>query len=240
MIQTSKLPIGFVLLASLAFSGGCGKAPSAPTPAAPAAKTSWSIDEMAEDPEGYLRWARERLFEQRKLREERLKSVSEKRAEVEARRAKFALNVDDCDNIVARFRTSIRRADDEDRWPFVVNGRSFDRAKAEAVVAECVRRTEERRPFLAVYDEALAKLGDVASQLKSDLAALERTREKLELDYERVRLSKGVAELADLKKTEAEIAHYAELLKQVVEEATPGSPGGKPEPPPIDVDKLFQ
>jgi hypothetical protein len=234
-----------LFVAVVAFTGaGCGEA-GTPTPSragAPdanrARKTEWSPDEMAADPAGYLTWAKARLEEQRKTREARLAAVAERKKEILARREKFSENVDGCGNIAKRMRVAIRKAEEEDR-PINMAGRTFDRTKADQIVTECERRIEERKPFLQVYDDALSKLEQVAASFRKELEELARLKERLELDLERVRLSQGVAEIAQLKKTEAEIAHYAKIVASVAEDAAP-LPAASSEPAPVDLDALLK
>jgi hypothetical protein len=240
-------PLRSVLLASSAAlalcAASCGDAsaakPSAGKPAS-APKTEWSPGEMAADPEGYLVWARERLDEQKKVREDRLRKLADRRKEIEGRRAKFAENVEGCERIVKLMGAAVRRADDEDRWPASMGGRTFERDKADLIMKECRKRVEERAPFLQVYDEALAKLDQGVAKFKQELGELAKVREKVELDLERIRLSQGIAELAQLKRTESEIAHFSGLLAAVVEDTTPGAPVGNAEPPPVDLDALLK
>lgn len=235
----ARLLAAGLLAASFASCGDSGpKAPAAP--AKPAAKTEWSQEDMTSDPVGYLRWALERLDQQRKVREERLAKIDERRKEIVAKRAAYASTVDDCDNIVKRMRTAIRRAEDEDRWPVSLGGRTFERDKAEQVIQACERRVAERRPMVQVYDDALGKLDATAAAFRGELRTLAEVRAKTELDLERVRLSQGVAELAQLKKTEAEIAHYAKILGSVADDATGAAAGLPAEPPPVDLESLLK
>lgn len=229
-----------VLLAAAV--AGCGDGGGSPSPVAPkaAVKTEWSPDEMSSDPEGYLRWAIDRLDQQRKVREERISKIAVRRKEIVAKRAAYATNVDDCDNIVKRMRTAIRRAEDEDRWPVSLGGRTFERDKAEQVIQACEKRVAERKPMVQVYDDALAKLDATSAAFRAELQTLGEVRSKTELDLERVRLSQGVAELAQLKKTEAEIAHYAKILGAVADDVTGAAAGLPSEPPPVDLDSLIK
>ncbi len=239
ILRVFVFPAAAALMFSAAGCGDSGPVSPKKTPAsAKAPKTEWSPDEMAADPDGYLVWAKGRLEEQRKTRESRLAAIGERRKEVVAKREKFSENVDGCGNIAKRMRTAIRKADDEDR-PIAMGGRTFERPKADLIVAECERRIEERKPFLKVYDDALAKLDQAASAFRKELDDLKRLGEKIDLDLERVRLSQGVAEIAQLKKTEAEIAYYSKIVAAVAEEANP-LPAGSVEPSPVDLDALLK
>lgn len=242
MTRLSRLALLPAVVAVVFSANGCGDSGpiSAKKSAVPAKapKTEWSPDEMASDPEGYLVWAKGRLEDQRKTREARLAAIAERRKDVVQKREKFSENVDGCGNIAKRMRTAIRKAEDEDR-PIAMGGRTFERPKADLIVAECERRIEERKPFLKVYDDALAKLDQAAGSFRKELDELKRLGEKIDLDLERVRLSQGVAEIAQLRKTEAEIAHYSKIVAAVAEETNP-LPAGSVEPAPVDLDALLK
>jgi hypothetical protein len=232
-VRRAALIAGVALFVGAA--GGCGKEPAKPaSPPKPAAKTEWSQDEMASDPEGYLRWALTRLEDQKKVREERLAKIDAQRKEIVGKRASYAAKVDDCDNIVKRMRVAIRRAEDEDRWPVSLGGRNFERGKADQVIQACEKLMTDERPRVQIYDDALAKLDAASATFRSDLNKLADVRAKVELDLERVRLSQGVAELAQLKKTEAEIAHYAKILGSVADDVSAASRVQEPSAPDLD------
>lgn len=210
--------------------------PSAP-PAAPPAKASWTTDEMAADPEGYLQWADANLAGQIATRRERIGTVAARRGDLEARRAGFGTNLADLQNIEKRLGDALRKADEEDRLPVRMGGRTFERDKAKTILAELARLIGERSPLQQTYDDGIGRLAAIEAQLKGDVARLSTLRDKLAIDLEQVRVSHGVAELEKLRSTESEIAHYAKILGSMADDAAGALPAA---PPPVDLDKLLE
>jgi len=216
-----------------------GPEPEAPDPSRrlPPAEKTWSPDEMAKDPEGYLVWAQRQIATQTKLREDRLKTIAGRRSEFTKKRDQFAGNVEELENVQKRLSQAIVRGDEEQRWPISVMGRTFERAKAQAVLQETQRLIDERRPLLKTYDEGLAKLDANAAKLRDDLSRLSALGEKLTVDLDAVRVNAGLAELEKLRTTEAEIAHFAKILGSMGQDVA-GSPAR--EPAPVDIDALLK
>ena len=172
----------------------------------------WSTDDIAADPEGYLKYAGSRIDAQVRDRRRRVESLQGRLNEVRQRQQALGDKVAADDNLGKRMQTAIRRADDEERWPVVVAGRNFDRSQAQAVVDEAARYADERRPLKKAYDDAVARLKAALAGLNKDVAELARLRERLELDTDRVRLSKGMKELEGLRQTATEIASFSKAL----------------------------
>ncbi|HYC76085.1 MAG TPA: hypothetical protein VEI02_00525, partial [Planctomycetota bacterium] len=149
-------------------------------------------------------------------------------------------DVDGCLNVSKRMEVAIRRADDEDRWPLVMGQRTYDRARAEEIVQGCTRLVEQRKPFLQIYDDALARLDQASNAIKRELAELKNLREQVALDLERVRLTKTVGDLAQLQRTENEIAHYSRILTSAVEETATTLPKAGDVPAPVDAESLLK
>ncbi len=236
---------GRIALALALFAGaGCddpagrrSSSPRAPTKAPVPARSSWSTDEMAADPEGYLAWADAQLEQQTATRRTRIDAVAARRAELEQRRDGFGTNLSDLRNVEKRLGDALRKAEDEDRFPLRMGGRTFERAKAKSILAELARLLEERGPLLATYDDGITRLRAIEASLKSDVERLTALRDKLSVDLEQVRVSHGVAELEQLRSTESEIAHYAKILGSLAEESSGSLPAA---PPPIDLDQLLE
>ncbi|MBM4016227.1 MAG: hypothetical protein FJ293_14855 [Planctomycetes bacterium] len=220
--------------------GGRGGGPAggraAPSPAK-AAKASWTPDEMAADPEGYLLWADQNLERQIATRRERISAVAARRGDLEGRRAGFGTNLDELRNVETRLAAALRKAEDEDRFPFKMAGHTFTREKAQSVLTELARLLADRGPLAQTYAEGIAKLAAIESSLTADIERLRALRDKLAIDLEQVRVSHGVAELEKLRSTESEIAHYAKILGSLAEETTGALPAA---PPPVDLNQLLQ
>jgi hypothetical protein len=241
------LPLALAALACfvLARCDAADRAPGAndrsqpPRKAAPAvpAKSSFTQDEMAADPEGYLVWADRNLEQQIATRRERITSVAARRVDLEQRRSGFGTNLDELKNVESRLATALRKAEEEDRFPFKMAGRTFTREKATSVLAELARLLADRGPLAQTYADGIAKLSAIESSLSADIERLRVLRDKLAIDLEQVRVSHGVAELEKLRSTESEIAHYAKILGSLAEETTGALPAA---PPPVDLDQLLQ
>ncbi len=217
-------------------SGGGRAAAPTPPPAKPL-KASWTPDEMAADPEGYLLWADQNLERQIATRRERISAVAARRGDLEGRRSGFGSNLDELKNVESRIATALRKAEEEDRFPFKVAGRTFTREKATSVLTELARIVADRGPLAQTYAEGIAKLAAIESSLSADIERLRVLRDKLAIDLEQVRVSHGVAELEKLRSTESEIAHYAKILGSLAEETTGTLPAA---PPPVDLEQLLQ
>jgi chromosome segregation ATPase len=208
--------VGYVVAKAFAPGGelhnkGEGKKPSP----APAPAREWSTDEMAKDPEGYLKWADQQIQAQVRQRDELLGKLEERRREIKNRQVEVGAELKEFENFKERLATAVRRAEDEDRWPVVVGANRFDRAKAKALLDDLGRQIEQRRPLAQDYEAAIAKMDGRATSLRGDLTALNQLREKIALDLERVRLNQGVAELEKLSRTADEIAHFSKILGQM-------------------------
>ena len=215
LLVTVVLGVGYVVAKALAPGGelhkGEGKKPS---PAVPAVR-EWSSDEMAKDPEGYLKWADQQIQAQVRQRDELLGKLEERRQQIKQRQVEVGAELKEFENFKERLGTAVRRAEDEDRWPVVVGANRFDRAKAKSLLDDLGRQIEQRTPLAKDYEAAIAKMDGRATSLRGDLTALNQLREKIALDLERVRLNQGVAELEKLSRTADEIAHFSKILGQM-------------------------
>lgn len=231
-----------LLAAAALLLAGCGDAPSAPggqrVPAP--LDRSWSPDEMSKDPEGYLAWADAKLNDQTQKREAFLTTLAERRAQVKERQQKAGADLTELENFAKRLATAMRRAEDEDRWPVVVGGASFDRSQAQARLDTLPKQIELRRPLAEAYEKALASMDAKATQLRAEIQALGRLREKLALDLEQVRLNQGAAELDKLGRTAAEIEHYAQILGEVTAESAAERPPTPREGSLLPLDSLLK
>ena len=186
----------------------------------PAQKTSWTAEDIAADPEGYMQWADARVQAQLDDRQRRLTALTDRIAEVERKEGEFTRKLSDVRNVEERFTTAVRRAEDEDRWPLKIAGQSFDEAKARAIIAQAQRYIADHQPLAEAYTAALEKLHLAHSEQYRDIEHLQRLRQKLALDLERVRLNQGIEELTRLRQTEQEIAGFAGALGQMADDAT--------------------
>ena len=203
---------------ALAGCGDRGRPVPAPAPSAPPPR-EWTAEEIAGDPAGYMKWADREVVRQIADREQRQVRINARLSETQLKQRQFAENLSEISNLNQRMRQAVQRAEDEDRWPLVLGGESFAQARAKAVIEQTRRYVEDRSPMSTAYGQAVAKLEDASRTLARDIEQLRRLREKLALDLERIRLSQGVDELAELRKTETEIAGFSRALAQMADEA---------------------
>ncbi len=209
-------------------------------PSAPPAPRSWTSDQIAADPVGYLEDQDRQVELQIQERRNRLEQVSLRRAQIAEKRQRLAENMSQIRNVHDRLAAAVRRADDEDRWPARMGGRSFTREKARAILTATEQYLQDREPLARAYDETLDKLARMESQMMRESQDLARLRERIALDIERIRLNQGIAELGELRKAETELASFSKMLgamdENVLDTATVAA---REEPVPIDVEKLL-
>ena len=208
---------------------GCGEAPAKPgagggTPP----PRSWSPQEMAQDPEGYLAWADKQIAQQVKAREEFLIKLAKRQIEVRERQKGAGADLTELENFLVRLKTAVQRAEDEDRWPVKVGAKQYERQRAQELLQQLPRQIELRKPLALEYEGALKAMDQKGAKVNTEIADLGRLREKIALDLERVRLNVGAAELEKLGSTAAEIEHYAKILGAISEEAARSEPAGGP------------
>lgn len=227
---------GLFLLAS-----GCGKPLlKAPAPPAPPAESdaAWTPERIAGNPDGYLQYADNRIRQQVAGREQRLAELDRRRAEIDRKSSDLLQRVADAQNIQTRLAAAIQRAEDEDRWPLKFAGHTFSREKASAVLAATAAYQKEREPLAGAYRDALQKIESAQRSLRADLAGLTQMHEKLALDLERVRLNQGLAELSELRQTEAKLANFSATLAGLTDDPLAGAPA--PNVPDVDVNDLLK
>jgi hypothetical protein len=204
------------LLGTLCLLAGCGREGPKPGPSQPAqGEKEWSQEEMATDPEGYLKWADGKLAAQVSLREQRLKELSAKRRDITERRNKFMGDYEAISNLESRMGTATRRAEDEDGWPVTVAGKQFTKEQSATILSETRQFLAERKTLASAYDEAMAKLDASERTLREDIARLSTLRDKVSVDIERVRIDRSNPDVEKLRRTEEEIAHYSKVLTSV-------------------------
>jgi len=194
----------------------------------PPESRSWSPQEIAQEPEAYLAWADKRVAQQVAARQEFLVKLDKRQVEVRERQKGAGADLSELENFLQRLKTAVQRAEDEDRWPVKVGAKSYERQRAQELLAQLPKQIELRKPLALEYEKALDAMAKKATQVTGEIADLGRLREKLALDLERVRLNVGVGELEKLGATTGEIEHYARILGQIHEEAAKAEPVGGP------------
>jgi phage shock protein A len=202
---------------------------------------NWTSEEIAKDPEGYLLAQDQQVEKQIQERNQRLQQLSSRRNQVQEKQGRLAENLKDIQNVHDRLEAACRRADDEDRWPARMGGRTFDRDKAKAILQSCQQYTQDRQPLAQDYDRTLEKLAQLESQMRKQIQDLSRLRERIAIDVERIRLNQGIAELGNLRQTETELASFSKMLGTMDENVLDTDAiARKEEPPRVDVEALLK
>lgn len=179
----------------------------------------WTADEVAADPTAYMNWADGRIGRQIEDRQKRINAITGKIKDVESRYQSMRDNLTNTANIKSRMEMAIRRAEDEDRWPISMAGRTFDKTEAQKIITQTTRYLEDRKPLASAYDQAIERLNGMHNVLSREIGELKRLREKMDLDLEAVKLSQGLEDLDKLRKTEADIAGYAKALGSMADDS---------------------
>jgi len=236
-MTSEALRTGRLVVALLPVCMGCRPQ----TPPAPPGPRTWTSEQIAADPVGYLEDQDRQVERQIEERRNRLEQVSQRRAQIDEKRQRLAQNMSEIRNVHDRLAAAVRRADDEDRWPARMGGRAFTREKARAILAGTEQYLQDREPLARAYEETLEKLARMESQMIRESQDLARLRERIALDIERIRLNQGIAELGELRKAETELASFSKMLgamdENVLDTATVAA---REEPVRIDVEKLLQ
>ncbi len=207
-------------------------------PVAAPKEKKWTAEEIAADPESYMLWAGARVDEQVKDRNDRMETIKGRLAQIKERQKSLSKDLQNAENIARRMQQAITKADDEERWPAVVMGKSFDKPKAEAVIAAANKFAEDRRPLTQSYVEAVARMEAGLESLRQDVKHLNDLREKMNLDLESVRLSKNVQEVGKLRETEEKIAGYSKAVGAMADDSLPAIPAA--DKPKLNIEELLK
>jgi hypothetical protein len=214
--------------------------PAAPALPAPAPdKKEWKPEEIAKDPQGYLAWSDRQIQSQITEREKRLQQLADRRKQIETRQTQMIVDYKSAQNIHDRMQRALQQAEDEDRWPVRMGGKTFERAKAQQVIDQTDRWLKERQPLFDAYAHAVNAMDDSATGLRNDIANLRELRDKLALDLEKIRLNQGIAELDKLNKSADQLAAMSASLGKMSDEQSPQLPSaGKNDR--VDIDSLLR
>ncbi len=210
--------------------------PATPTPAP---KKQWTPDDIAKDPQGYLVWSDQQVQAQIAEHQKKLDALAARRQDVVTRQQALNDDIASVQNIHDRLQTAYDRANDEDRWPVRMAGRTFERAKAQAILAQTQSWVSDRQPLSDEYAQALKKMDDSAGVLKDDIASLGQLREKLALDLEKVRLNQGMEELDQLRKNETQLASMSQSLSKMSDDQVATLPRAD-QTTRVDIDSLLK
>jgi chromosome segregation ATPase len=234
-----------VVLLALVVAPGCDEGghreAKRPKPAAPPPEKNWTPEEISKDPVGYLQDQDARAERQINERNQRLEQVKSRREQTTAKRDQLAANMAELQNVRDRLSRAMRRAEEEDRWPVMMGGRSFSREKATAVIASCEQYVQDRKQLAEAYEQTVGRLNNLESQMQKQIQDLRRLRERIGIDIERVRLNQGLAELGDLQRTETEVASFSKMLGTMDENILSSiSAQATTEPARVDVESILK
>lgn len=213
--------------------------PVAPVAPTPSADKKWTPEEISKDPVGYLDWSDKQIKAQIAERERRLNTLGVARKDVVGRQQHLVDKMNEVVNFRSRLQTAYQRAEDEDRWPVRMAGRTFERAKVNEILAQTQSWLDDRQPLADAYSTSLKKMDDSASTLQDDLRNLGQLREKLALDLERVKLNQGMAELDQLRKTETQLASMSAALSKMSEDQALALPSST-RTSKVDIDSILK
>jgi hypothetical protein len=229
--------------AALMGGGGCKRQPGK-KPAAPAVspeKKEWTAQEIAKDPQGYLLWSDQQVVGQIAQCEVKLRSLNDRRVQLKGKQEMLVENLAAVEDIRRRLTEAYQRAEDEDRWPARMGGRTFTREKAQAILDQTKLYLEERRPLQNTYEQLFRKMDEVAGAIDRDVKDLNRLREKIAIDVEQVRLSQGMADLDQLRVRQSEMAAASQAAAkstradELTAMATPKEPPGR-----VNIDEMLK
>ncbi len=99
-------------------------------------------------------------------------------AVVRSARKELAAQADDLANVAARIRTAVAKANDEDRWPVKVAGRTMERADADALVARVIGVLATEHLAIDRDAEVLGRITAAEAALHGELADIDRLRQQ--------------------------------------------------------------
>jgi len=184
-------------------------------------KKEWTPEDIAKDPQGYLAWSDQQIQVQITEREKRLEMIATRRGEIGDRQTQLKSKSDEVANFRSRLQTALTRAEDEDRWPVRMAGKTFERSRAVDILKQMQLWLDDRKPLVDAYTDSVKKMDDTSANLRSDIRDLGQLREKLALDLERIRLNQGMAEIEQLRKTATQLASMSQELGKMSDEQAP-------------------
>lgn len=228
------------LLSAMTGCGGDAPKPAPKPPPAPPPEKVWSSEEIAKDPAGYLLDQDLKVEKQIEERSHRLQQIQERRAGVQGKRSQLAQNLKSIENVRDRLTKACQKADDEERWPARMGGQTFDKPKAEAILRSCETYLSDRKPLDQAYEQTLQRLGQLESQARKQTQDLQRLRERIALDVERIRLNQGLAELGDIRQAEQELASFSKMLGDMDQNVLNTTTARSDELAPVDVEQMLK
>src|SRR5687768_12303187 len=90
-------------------------------------KAEWTPQEIAADPQGYIKWSERKIDRQVAEHEAKLRALAAKKQQFQEKYSLLNQNIDEVENLARQAERAYKRADDNDSWPAVVGGRQFER-----------------------------------------------------------------------------------------------------------------
>lgn len=199
----------------------------------------WTPEEIAKDPQKYLRWSDEQVVLHIKQSEKRLADLQKSRDQFAQKRELLDQNIDDVRNINRRLKEAVQRAEDEDRWPIKIGDRVFTAEKAAEVIKQTQQYIDERNPMAERYDQFLDKVDSSIAATKKDISNLNQLREKLALDLESVKLNEGAAEVDKLRGVESQLSQMSSAVADMSDDPLKIDPPKEP-PGRVNIDEMLK
>lgn len=212
---------------------------NAPAPSNNSQKKEWTPQEIAADPTGYLRWQDKQIERQIAEHEAKIKSLDAKKRQFVDKQKMLDANIEDVDNLRLQLERAYKRADDNDRWPAVVGGREFDRAKLDKLIPQLKKYVEDRQPMQNSYAQFMGRIDATSAKLHNDIESMKTLREQLALDLQSIELNQATADTGKLQKAQEQVASMSQTLRTMSDDPTnatvPGEPPGR-----VKIDELLR
>ncbi len=153
-----------------------------------ASATTWTDENIAKDPEGYLRWTLaefDRMEEELRGRQVNLRTQLnslERRREVDARQAPLVKEK------LEELKAAYRLANDTQQWPADIGGLHVDEDELRQLILEADERHGRYAENARAYDVAVARTQSDLARVENVLGDLRERRSEVDRQLQQVRL----------------------------------------------------
>ncbi len=153
-----------------------------------ASATTWTDENIAKDPEGYLRWTLaefDRMEEELRGRQVNLRTQLnslERRREVDARQAPLVKEK------LEELKAAYRLANDTQQWPADIGGLRVDEDELRQLILEADERHGRYAENARAYDVAVARTQSDLARVENVLGDLRERRSEVDRQLQQVRL----------------------------------------------------
>jgi hypothetical protein len=111
---------------------------------------------------------------------DRIDQYKKRSASAQSNRNEIMKSLADAENFDSRLKAAIQRADDENRWPAKVAGKSFLRPDALQAVTRLDQYIAAAHQSIAAYDRTIAQCGAAAGRIDQCRRQLQQNRQHLQ------------------------------------------------------------